>query len=426
MSALGWTPVEEDTAPGRNGGRSVIGPRAHADVRASNMSLILRSLQSAPGLSRTGLVQRTGLSKATVSTLVAELVSRGVIVEEAPGASGSVGRPSTSLRLAPSAVSGVGVEIGPASLSVTVLDLGGGLARRRAVALPQAAAGPAATIEQVGRVVAAELGAQRARGARVPRVVLAQPGVIDYSSGRVLTSTPLGWHDVALAERVGAAVHRHLPEGGQVPRIVVENDAKLAALAAYGAYAQQGVSNLLYLSGGRGIGAGIIADGRLLRGWRGMTGEVGHMPVDPGGRRCRCGRRGCWETLVGLDAVTAVLPEGDPARDEDRPEAERTALLRRRLHPGAGPAGSTGPAGLEEHLVEVRRSLERGLAVLVDVLSPQVIVLSGWPAACAELILEPVCRFLEERRLDDRVRTRVEVSPLGEWAASHGAALVSI
>lgn len=420
MSAVGWTPVGAPGAPGLAGANGTSGPKAHADVRISNMSLLLRRLQVEPR-SRAGLTEVTGLSKATVSTLVAEMVARRLVIEESPRGSGTVGRPRARLRIAPGSVAGIGLEIGSASLNLTVMDLTGEVLRQHT--RPMTGSGRAQRIiNEVGRLLAEEVTTLRADGALVPGIVLAQPGVLDYARGRVHTSTPLGWHDVPLLENVETALAHHMTllggAGNPLPHLTMENDAKLAALAVYGAYADQDVRNLLYLSGGRGIGAGIIADGQLLRGWLGMTGEVGHMPVSPGEGYCRCGRRGCWETQVGLDAVCAPLPEGDPARDEARSVAERTALLREHLN--------AADTTLTAHLEGVRKALERGLSILVDVLSPQVIVLSGWPAAFADMLLGPVQLALEERRLEERLRVRVEVSPLGEWAASRGAALVAL
>ena len=418
MPAAGWIPADGPTSWGSLGGPGAHGPKAHADVRISNMSLILRHLQTSPALSRTRLTRETGLSKATVSTLVAELCSRGLLIEEEPDLSGNVGRPSTGLRTAPRAAAGIGLEISGASLLLSVADLTGEVVLRRCELVGDAEHRPDRMIEHVAAMLSHALDQLTRQGTTVPGIVLAQPGIIDYAGNTVRYSSTLEWHDIPVADRVRDAVARRMSPKDSVPTITLENDAKLAALATYERYAQTGVRNLLYLSGGEGIGAGIISDGHLLRGWLGLTGEVGHMPVEPEGLACRCGRRGCWETRSGLQALTSAYPPGDAVRDETTSLDERIEILRQRF--------DAGDAELTRRLELSQQALTRALAILEDVLNPQVIVLSGYLAAFADVFLSPTATALRARLLDQRAAVRLETSHLGQWASSHGAALVAL
>lgn len=418
MPAAGWTPTDGQDPGGFLGGAGIQGPKAHTDVRISNMSLILRHLQTSPALSRTRLARETGLSKATVSTLVAELCSRGLLIEEEPDLSGNVGRPSTGLRTAPRAAAGIGLEIGGASLLLSIADLTGDVVLRSSELVGDTGHHPERMIERIGIMLSHVLDRLAQQGTSVPGIVLAQPGIIDYADNTVRYSSALGWHDVAVVDEVRDAVARHMSVRQDIPIITLENDAKLAAVATYECYADAGVQNLLYLSGGEGIGAGIIADGHLLRGWLGLTGEVGHMPVEPEGLPCRCGRRGCWETRSGLQALTSMYPSEDAVRDEAASLEQRIEILRRRF--------DAGDAELAQRLRLSQQALAQGLAILEDVLNPQVIVLSGYLAAFADVFLVPTTTALETRLLDKRARVRVEVSHLGKWASSHGAALVAL
>ena len=418
MPAAGWIPANGPDLWGTLGGPGTHRPKAHADVRISNMSLILRHLQTSPALSRTRLARETGLSKATVSTLVAELCSRGLLIEEEPDLSGNVGRPSTGLRTAPRTAAGIGLEISGASLLLSVTDLTGEVVARRCELVDDAGHHPETMIEHVAAMLSQALEQLTQRGTTVPGIVLAQTGIIDYTDNTVRYSSTLEWHDVAVADRVRDAVARRLGPGRSVPTITLENDAKLAALATYERYAQDGVRNLLYLSGGEGIGAGIISDGHLLRGWLGLTGEVGHMPVEPEGLTCRCGRRGCWETRSGLQALTAAYPPGDAVRDETTSLNARIEILRQRF--------DAGDTGLARRLELSQQALARALAILEDVLNPQVIVLSGYLAAFADVFLDPTAAALKARLLDQRATVRLETSHLGQWASSQGAALVAL
>ena len=418
MPAAGWIPAD-GPAPWRPlGGPGAHRPKAHADVRISNMSLILRHLQTSPALSRTRLARETGLSKATVSTLVAELCSRGLLVEEEPDLSGNVGRPSTGLRTAPRTAAGIGLEISGASLLLSIADLTGEVVLRHSELVDDAGHHPDRMIEHVAAMLSQALEKLTRQGTTVPGIILAQPGIVDYTDNTVRYSSTLEWHDVAVADRVRNAVARRLGPKASIPTITLENDAKLAALATYERYAQDGVRNLLYLSGGEGIGAGIISDGHLLRGWLGLTGEVGHMPVEPEGLACRCGRRGCWETRSGLQALTSAYPPGDAVRDETVALDERIAILRQRF--------DAGDTELTRRLELSQRALARALAILEDVLNPEVIVMSGYLAAFADMLLAPTASALQDRLLDQRAAVRLETSHLGQWASSHGAALVAL
>ena len=418
MPAAGWIPADGPTSWGSLGGPGAHGPKAHTDVRISNMSLILRHLQTSPALSRTRLTRETGLSKATVSTLVAELCSRGLLIEEEPDLSGNVGRPSTGLRTAPRAAAGIGLEISGASLLLSIADLTGEVVLRRSELVGDAEHLPDRMIEHVAAMLSHALDQLTRQGTTVPGIVLAQPGIIDYAGNTVRYSSTLEWHDIPVADRVRDAVARRMSPKDSVPTITLENDAKLAALATYERYAQTGVRNLLYLSGGEGIGAGIISDGHLLRGWLGLTGEVGHMPVEPEGLACRCGRRGCWETRSGLQALTSAYPPGDAVRDETTSLDERIEILRQRF--------DAGDTELTRRLELSQQALTRALAILEDVLNPQVIVLSGYLAAFADVFLSPTATALRARLLDQRAAVRLETSHLGQWASSHGAALVAL
>ena len=222
MPAAGWIPADGPAPWGPLGGPGAHGPKAHADVRISNMSLILRHLQTSPALSRTRLARETGLSKATVSTLVAELCSRGLLIEEEPDLSGNVGRPSTGLRTAPRAAAGIGLEISGASLLLSIADLTGEVVLRRSELVGDAGHHPDRMIEHVAAMLSQALDQLTRQGTTVPGIVLAQPGIIDYASNTVRYSSTLEWHDIAVADRVRDAVAHRAGPTKSVPTITLE------------------------------------------------------------------------------------------------------------------------------------------------------------------------------------------------------------
>ncbi|WP_230416419.1 ROK family protein [Micromonospora tarapacensis] len=180
----------------------------------------------------------------------------------------------------------------------------------------------------------------------------------------------------------------------------------------HGAYA--GTTDLVHLTGGITIGAGIIAAGRPLRGGRGFAGEVGHLPLDPSGPACACGTRGCLSALVGLPAVVRrLLPDAevDGQVVDYLPELERIVALARQDDP-------TVCSGL----AETGRHLGRGVAVLVDLLNPEAVVLGDHFAALAPWLLPAARSELAARvHAPGAGGCRLEASTLDPAAALGGA-----
>jgi len=228
------------------------------------------------------------------------------------------------------------------------------------------------------------------------------PGLIEPDTGRVLHAVNLGVESLDIAARVGALLHAP---------IVVENDVKAAALGAAALHGD--TASMAYLNLGTGVAAGIVAHGRIWRGARGTAGEVGHISVDPAGRLCGCGQRGCIETLCGGGAL---------ARAWNRPGA----LPIRDIFDAADDGDPVA--------VSLRADLARGAAAAVRVLvlsvDVETVVIGGGITALGERlradILDALRRdaegsaFMRSLRLDERI----DLLPAGSPAAAFGAALV--
>jgi predicted NBD/HSP70 family sugar kinase len=174
----------------------------------------------------------------------------------------------------------------------------------------------------------------------------------------------------------------------------------------------RGATDLVYVSADFGVGGGVISEGRPLRGARGYVGEIGHLPVRPGGRPCYCGSRGCWETEVGEAALRRALglPEGGP-------RGVVVAELRA-LEAGLAAGVRTDP------LVEFADWLATGLITVVNLLAPQLVVLGDLFTALPRCVVDDVRAMVHERSLVSRAvgGTRIETSPLGRDAKLVGAA----
>lgn len=381
-------------------------------IRRTNSALILRALEHRPR-SRTSLARHIGLPKSTVGALVAELVDRGLVRECAVDRDGSVGRPQRPVELAGGAVRGVGVEIAADHVYAVTQDLRGTVIDSRCLTLDVTGRPPAETAHAVSGVVAQAMSDAASDRADLIGVTIGTPGFVDRRAGIVHWAPTIGWQEVPLVELVSDALT------GTPPPIALHNEAQLATAAEYRSLGEP-VGNLLVVTGGYGIGGGVIVNGQDLNDAAGLGPEVGHMPLDPIGRPCPCGRRGCWETQVGLGTLLRLAAgESDPMRDTSIEWSARLAMLHDRI------------GGGDERAV---RALDRviadfalGLSVLVDMFNPELVVLGGYFAGLADHVLEPVGRLVRARMFAPTHREiEIVASTLGFTAAATGGSRLAL
>jgi predicted NBD/HSP70 family sugar kinase/predicted transcriptional regulator len=384
-----------------------------ASMRRSNMGLILRHLRDHAGQSRARVAAETGLSKATTSSLIGDLVERGLVTEGELHRAGSVGRPGLALHLDGRHLCGVGLEINVDYLSVNALDLTGTVLHQATRPIDAASRSVDEVLAEVADFLKSTMRSVRGRGVRTVAIAIAAPGSIDIETGEVQFAPNVGWRDVALVKGLARRL------GRTPPPIFLENDAKLGAVAEFAAVSRSGVRDLLYITGDVGVGGGIITDGRLLRGFSGFAGEIGHLPLDREGRRCACGRQGCWETMVGLNTFLALVADpGDEVRDTERPLEGRLAEI-----------GSRADAGDERVLAAIGTiadGLGVGVSLLVDILNPQLVILGGYFAYLADRLVGPVTAHLAERRMSPEAECAVSGSTLGLTSAARGGAHLAL
>jgi len=386
-----------------NGGLSA----DHLSLRRANLALVLRRLRDHGPRSRATLAAELGLTRTAVSGLVTELAERG-LVRAGDLERGSVGRPGTSVELDGRAVAGLGAEVNVNHVSTLALDLSGEVVSEHKLALDARALSAEEVLGRLVELVHSTVTDLEQRGIVPMGLTVGVAGLVDRERD-VLTHGPnLGWRDVP----VGELLREQL---GDSFEITVENEGNLAALAEAtpGDPARQDV---LVLFGEVGVGGGIVIEGRPLRGRQGYAGEFGHMIVEPQGRRCGCGRVGCWETVVGLRALlTLAADPDDPVRDPAMAIDDRLAELNRRA--------SLGDTRTLDALAQVGAWLGVGAAMLANALNPAAIVLSGYFAAVGQHMRPALETRLRAGVLAPDVGgTRVELSTLGFTAAVRGGA----
>jgi predicted NBD/HSP70 family sugar kinase len=385
---------------------------AQAALRRRNSASVMRALAAGENVTRAGVAAEVGLTRATVSTLVDELLAAGLVEERGARRPGTVGRPGTVLELSQTGPAGVGAEIGVDHLAACVVDLKGAVRCRAEVA--------AANRGRDARDVLAELGeltarvTARARGKELYPVgtTVAVPGLVGHDRGTVLRAPNLGWENIPVAAALGAGT-------------VVENEANLGALAELWLGGHDRLADFVHVSAEIGIGAALVVEGRLFRGARGFAGELGHVPVRPDGPRCSCGANGCLETYAGEEALlrAAGIDTGTGTTIGTDTGAATSTSGARALR-AAARAGD--PRALHA-LEQAGSALGIALSGAVNLLDPQAVVIGGPLADLAPWLLPGARRELAARVTDRQWRPEdLVTSALGRDGVLRGAAYSAV
>ena len=305
----------------------------------------------------------------------------------------------------------IGIDVGGTKIAAGVVDEAGKIIARTQRDTP--ADSVDATAEAICAAAAELIGAHD-----VEAVGIGAAGFVSSDRATVLFAPNLAWRDEPLGTRVASSLN--LP-------VVVENDANAAAWGEFAFGAAKHVEHMVCITVGTGIGGGVVVDGEMLRGAHGVAAELGHMRVVPGGHRCGCGARGCWEQYA---SGRALVREG-------RAQAESGSLAAAQMLSVCGitdPAELTGPMitiaathgdpCAMELLEDVGRWLGEGLASIATMFDPTHIVLGGGVSAAKDLIL-PAAVVAFEKNLpakSNRPHPTIGVAELGNDAGLIGAA----
>jgi predicted NBD/HSP70 family sugar kinase len=385
--------------------------RGGTPVRSAKLSLVLRQLREGGPRSRARLAAELGLTRSAASALVAELEGLG-LVRAAGVERGGMGRPGTAVELDGSSVCGIGAEVNVNHVATIALDLAGEVVAEHRLVIDSNQLVAGEVLDRLTELIRRTEADARASGRAVVGCVVGVAALLDRTHEVATIGPNLRWNDVP----VGAELRGRL--GAAYP-VGIENEGNLAAIAEAlpGDAARQ---DILVIFGEVGLGGGIVTGGRLVRGHQGYAGEFGHMIVEPGGRRCGCGRVGCWETVAGLRALLdAAADPDDPVRDPALSLEDRLAEINRRA--------DLGDTRTRAALDQVGSWLGIGAATLTNALNPAAIVLSGYFAEIGQHLRPSIQEHLLAGVLAPRAGgTRVEFSKLGSTAAVRGGATVAL
>jgi len=377
-------------------------PGSVGDVRRSNLALVLGAIaEFPPGTrpSRAQIAGATGLTKASVSSLVLDLLDAGIIREIGLNPQGR-GRPGVGLELNPSRAV-MGMEINVDYISAAVIDLAGKVLVREVKERDNRNSADAPVLAALAVLAARVRSRAGEGGVEVLGGGLAVPGLVDPSAARVLTAPNLGWVDVDLD--LGAL----LPEAPL--GVALFNEANAAALAEL-RHRPDSASDFLFVSGEVGVGGGIVIGSELFTGPEGHAGEVGHIVVDPDGSRCSCGGTGCLETVAGQDAIFAAAG----LALEGASRSAGMSLLVRALEQGEPKALSA--------VERAGRCLGIALASTARVVNIHSVVLGGHFAVLEPWLRKPLLESLRKYAPGKYASEQVTVSAVGESGALLGAA----
>lgn len=397
----------------------IIKGRNTAQVKHHNRQAILLELLRAP-LSRIELAQQLGLSAMTVTNQINDLLAEGWVVLDDGGHNGTRhrkssrrGRPRTRLRIDSQAGYVIGVHIGIGSYRVAQVDLLGTLIHRIDQTFDTKSSATL-LLELIARSIKTLIAKVNLKREKILGIGFGASGLVDAQRGINVLAPSLGWQDVPIADFLRTQIA--LP-------VVVENNVRAMALAE--AYFGRGrdVESLVFIFGRIGVGAGLLMQGRVIRGFRAGAGEIGHTTIIPAqGARCRCGQHGCLETLVTqpilVQNIMRVPSIADVLSDQKNTVDQLECIL---------DLAREGQTQVMQEIEQVARYLGIALSNLVNTLNPECIIIGGMYAQGADLFL-PLLRQHVAQSAFGRLGEHVQIEPtiFGLDAGVIGAATVAL
>lgn len=378
-------------------------------ARALNQTTVFDLLRTGRVISRVGLARETGLGKATISEIIEQFIAEGFVRVIGTGESRG-GRRPVLLEFDPRARLAIGVELGDTTCSAVLTDLNAQPIRSlttsvRALSAEEAIDAAASLVSELRSAV---------QGYSLIGLGVGTPGLVDSERGVIRMAPDLGWQEVPVGPR--------LADGFNLP-VAVVNRAKAAALGEAWCGAGRQVDNLVYVSVSTGIAAGIVLDGRLYRGTSMSEGELGHVTVAPNGPLCRCGNRGCLQSLAGSEAILSRVREqirdGQPTTLAANAESSLDLLT---LQIVAEAAAANDPLALGV-IEEVALHIGIAVAGLVNILNPRMLIFGGSVVRLLPTIVPAIEAEVRRRAMAvPAAALTVAPSQLGREAVPIGAA----
>ncbi|HEX3785387.1 MAG TPA: ROK family protein [Pseudonocardiaceae bacterium] len=391
-------------------------PLRARDLRRANRSALLRRLYFDGPLSRQELITSVGLSAASVSKLIADLVAENLVVEA--GSVGSDGgRPRILLRVNQAAFAVVGVDVGETRVRVELFDLGLTERARAEFPVEPGSCDPATIVDRIRAGLHMVIGSSGIDPEHILGIGVGVPGMVRREPPAVVDAQTLGWAAVPLQEM--------LAEVTGLP-LFIDNGATTMGQAEMWLGAGRGAGSTAIVLIGSGVGAAIVVNGSAYRGVSSSAGEWGHTTVAVAGRRCRCGALGCLEAYIGAAAIVDRYAE---SLREEIPLSEDQEIALGQILDSANSAHDDETAQQARIVLDHTATyLGIGIANLINLLNPERVILGGW----AGLMLgHRMLGTIKEVAARNALRypfgqTRIDLCQLGAHAVARGAATLPV
>ncbi len=383
-------------------------------IKDLNRNLVLNLIKSRGPISRVELARISGLSPATISSITGDFIDMGLVHEMGQGES-TGGRRPVMLRLNHKAGFVVGVKLMEHKVATAVTDLDAEVLYHQVATLKtdgrrsRRSPEPEKLLQELTRVIESTIDESHVEPERLLGIGVGMAGVVDAEQGLSRFSPFFGWEGVQIAQPL--ADHFGL-------EVYLENDVNTLTIAEQWFGYGHGVDHFLVVTVGRGIGAGLVANGQFYRGAIGGAGEVGHMTLALDGPLCACGKRGCLETLASDGAILR--------RAREALELGEIQSIPRRGDPtleDVVAAAEAGDAGAVRILAEAGRWLGIGIANLVNILNPQLVIVAGEGVRVGEWRLQPMREAILEHSFNGLAEDlQILIEPSGDETWARGAA----
>lgn len=367
-------------------------------MKSVNKSIILNKIRTDAPISRAQIAKETKLTPPTVSSNVKELIEQGIVIESKLGESQG-GRKPTMLLINQKAFYVIGVDAGPEKIDCILVDLAGNIIQRSSSMLTTPI-----TNEQYLTIlkdcIHTCMQLTPAIMGNMIGIGVAMHGVVEVKTGISLFAPILGLTNIPIKEEL---------EKEFMLSVKVENDARAMALGESWFGDQGEVDSMLAVNIGRGVGAGLVIDGKLYHGAQDIAGEVGHMTIDLHGEVCECGNRGCLQTFITGPAIVR--------------RAQKFLLSDQQIT--GEKIYELAISGQEEYRTlfkETGEIIGIGLTNLIHIINPEKIVLGGGVTKSGSLILPEIVKVIEKRALTPQAKqTKIVITTLGDDATLLGA-----
>jgi glucokinase-like ROK family protein len=367
------------------------------------------------GISRAELSRQIGITRSAVTTIVNDLMSIGLVREAEDGHTAS-GRPPILLEINPRRGYLIGIDIGATHISTLVTDFSSNVIYEVENSFDIKVA-PELGLQQVDHCLQSTLKELQLDLRAVIGIGVGVPGPVISAEGNV-GSPPLmpGWDRYPIRARL---------EGKWGRPISLGNDAELGALGEWAHGAGRGEQNLAYIKVGTGVGAGFLLNGKIYRGATGSAGEIGHITIQENGPQCACGNYGCLEALAGGNAIARQAQQA--VRSGRRTQLATIDPVESITARDVASAARRGDHVAQKIIMEAGTYLGIGIASLVNLINPGLVVIGGGVAQTGDLLLQPLRQVVQQRSLASVTQVvRISTAVLGRRSTSMGAVVQSL